>query len=457
MKCKKLLESLVSQSLSLTLSNIDKLYLKYVHKNLEKIKSDLNRVGYFIIKNKVSLGKDKNTEKNIFINVCILNKKKAEECNRMIKHEYNSDIDIETSRLNGWAYNNEIICLVIISDIENIEKEFNKYELRSTIEHELIHAIDCTRKKTSKMDVTSHTPTLVEAGLPKGCYALDIISYDELKKFFEELEYILSDSDELRQETYKSISSIEFILYLLFDILENNAHQTLRKRGNEEFDYKKIKIFLKVLKDDVTEDYKLRKDLIKRAMRLHYKEFPMIWELVGKLLSGIGFKLKENSPKYVYNYFYKISLRLLDEFINKKTKNQSKAFSSIKEKESIKQKVIKCIREGTIDKGVSFWFSPTGKSDSFICRIRVVNNELIVTVNKKPIKIYGNADLIIKQALETKRGKEREKIEFLINKFVDIVIQSIERNFKNSSDKDYEPIYDITFPQDTFDDLDYDN
>ena len=68
MKHKKILESLVSQSLSLTLSNIDKLYLKYVHKNLEKIKSDLNRVGYFIIKNKVSLGKDKNTERNIFMN-----------------------------------------------------------------------------------------------------------------------------------------------------------------------------------------------------------------------------------------------------------------------------------------------------------------------------------------------------------------------------------------------------
>lgn len=50
------LEAISSNVISLSLSNISDYYMSYIRSHSGKVESELERVGYFVLKNKVSIG-----------------------------------------------------------------------------------------------------------------------------------------------------------------------------------------------------------------------------------------------------------------------------------------------------------------------------------------------------------------------------------------------------------------
>jgi lipoate-protein ligase A len=159
----------------------------------------------------------------------------------------------------------------------------------------------------------------------------------------------------------------------------------------------------------------------------------------------MGYTVNSNSPNAVYKFFAINSNRLFNKFYQKKLKNQVKYIVSLKEKDNIKNNLIKCIKQNKMRIGISFWFSPTGSSDSYLCRIKSIGDHISLIVNHKDQKIVGNVDAIYKRALDAHNEKRKSAFEFAIDNLVDIIVQSLERAFNNIS---YDPVYDITIPQD---------
>ena len=62
---KKYLEAISVSSASLSLSNIVSFYYNYTKENADKIKGQLDRNGYFLLKNKISTGNNKSTPRDI--------------------------------------------------------------------------------------------------------------------------------------------------------------------------------------------------------------------------------------------------------------------------------------------------------------------------------------------------------------------------------------------------------
>jgi hypothetical protein len=159
----------------------------------------------------------------------------------------------------------------------------------------------------------------------------------------------------------------------------------------------------------------------------------------------MGYSLKSTSPSGVYKFFKRESVKLFDKYYNKKKKNQAKFIISLREKNNIKEKLIDYIKGKNYRKGISFWFSPSGNKDSYLCRLYIIDNRLNFTINNNPAKLVGNADSILQRAIDYNASKNKSEFEFAIDNLVDIVVQSIERAFNNIS---YDPVYDITAPQD---------
>ena len=159
----------------------------------------------------------------------------------------------------------------------------------------------------------------------------------------------------------------------------------------------------------------------------------------------MGYNVNKKSPQSVYNYFMRMSEKLYSKLAEKKLKNQSKLISSIGEKNSIKGKIAFCIRGNELNKGTTFWYSPAGDRNSYNCRFSAPSNKVKLTVNNKPVKIVGNADGILKRALDADAADNDSKFSFAVDNLVDIVVQSLDRHFTNA---DYDPVYDITDPQD---------
>ena len=159
----------------------------------------------------------------------------------------------------------------------------------------------------------------------------------------------------------------------------------------------------------------------------------------------MGYKLPNKSPYAVYKYFTRMSSKLFDKFLKKKMKNQSKAIASLKEKESIKDNLRDCIDFNNMSTGISFWYSPLGDTNSYLCRVRDAQGNLVLTVNNKPTTIYGNANEMMRRAVNAFAERKWSAFEFALDNLVDVLVQSIERNF---NDIQYDPVYDITEPQD---------
>ena len=66
---KRYLESISSQQASLSLSNLPRFYSNYIISNARKVESELERVGYFTLKNKLSIGNSNTTTKDVFISI----------------------------------------------------------------------------------------------------------------------------------------------------------------------------------------------------------------------------------------------------------------------------------------------------------------------------------------------------------------------------------------------------
>ena len=159
----------------------------------------------------------------------------------------------------------------------------------------------------------------------------------------------------------------------------------------------------------------------------------------------MGYTVNSKSPSAVYKFFTVNSAKLFNKFYQKKLKNQVKYIISLREKDNIKNSLIKCIKQNKMRTGISFWFSPTGSSDSYLCRIKSIGDSISLTVNHKEQNIIGNADAIYKRALDAHNEKRKSVFEFATDNLVDVIVQSLERAFNNIS---YDPVYDITVPQD---------
>ena len=104
----------------------------------------------------------------------------------------------------------------------------------------------------------------------------------------------------------------------------------------------------------------------------------------------MGYTVNSKSPSAIYKFFSTTSAKLFNKFYQKKLKNQVKYIISLREKDNIKSNLIKCIKQNKMRTGISFWFSPTGSSDSYLCRIKSIgdnsfdnmNNELKENLNE---------------------------------------------------------------------------
>lgn len=433
---RRYLEAISSQAASLSLSNMDRFYIDYIRRNLNKVESELDRVGYFVLKNKVSIGNSSTTTKDIFITTYFVNMENPSACIRNLEQEYHGDFNIRTT--NGFFVpsTNELVVIVRIYNLSNIEQSVKDSDIRSTIEHELTHAFDNT-SKSDKLSKQKNVPGIGNNFLA-ACAYLGCASNRDLEELI--IDDFVDDPDVAR-----CLHAISVILYKLFTITEFNAHQMSDLDLTHKADINKSKEVMRALKNDVITEYSLTNRFLRDAVSVDADDAPALWRIVGNVLDYMGYKVNRNSSKAVYNFFKKTSEKLFRKYLDKKLKNQTKAVSLVREKGSIRAKLVEAIKDNTLDKGVSFWFSPSGSRDSYLCRITYKNGKVSVTVNHKPIKVYGNADGIMKRALDAYKNSEEYKYEFSLDNLVDIITQSIERNFNDVS---YDPVYDITIPQD---------
>lgn len=429
------LEALGSQAASLSLSNLPKFYSSYVTANKDKVESELNRVGYFVLKNKVSIGESSATTKDVFISTYFVNMDMIDECNRMLYQKYHGDSDIRTT--NGFFVpsTNELVVIVRVNGNESVTRALNKADIRSTIEHELTHAFDHTNKD-QRLANQKPVPGIGDNFL-SACAYLGCASNSDIR------DIIMGDFF-TGGAISECIFAISIILYKLFTITEFNAHQVSDLDKTHKVDIRKSDDVRKALSKDIAADSKVTEKMLKKAVNVTPNENPYLWKIVGNVLNYLGYRVPD-SPSAVYRFFKTTSERLFKKFTTKKLKNQVKAIVSLREKNSIKEKLINCIENDNLDRGISFWFSPSGISDSFLCRVRESNNKLSLSINNKDVKLYGNVDVMLNRAITSYSNNDMSKFEFAVDNLVDSIVQSIERNFNEVG---YDPVYDITEPQD---------
>lgn len=432
---KRYLEAISVSSVSLSLSNITRFYYNYVRENTDKVRSQIERSGYYTLKNKVSTGDNSTNTRDIYISAYFVDVGRADDCNRMLQQKYHGEVDIGTTGGFFVPSTNELVVIIRVYDLENIESSVKKDDIRSTIEHELTHAFD----HTSKKDRLSKQ----KSSLGIGGSFLSTCAYLGCADRSEINDLMMSDLFTLGS-TSKSIYAISVILYKLFTLTEFNAHQMSDLEKTHRVDMKKSANVAKALKKDIVTDSKLTRNLLDQAVEITPEECPQLWTIVGRVLNYMGYSAG-SSPEAVYKFFASRSEKLFDKFYEKKLKNQIKYIISIREKENIKKKLTSCIKNDKMKTGISFWFSPAGKSDSYLCRIRTINDKISLTLNHKIQKIFGNSDAIYKRAVDAYDSGNTTAFEFAVDNLVDIIVQSLERAFNEIS---YDPVYDITIPQD---------
>ena len=378
---RRYLESISSQAVSLSLSNISRFYVNYIKSNKSKVESELNRVGYFVLKNKLSIGNSGTTTKDVFISTYFCNMDEADKCNSMIYQKYHGDADIRTTGGFFVPSTNEIVVLVRVDMDEPIENAVENADIRSTIEHEITHAFDHTSKdkRLSKQDPL---PGVGESFL-SACAYLGCASRSDIAEIIG-MDLFTGGA------VSSCIYSISIVLYKLFTITEFNAHQMSDLEETHKVDIKRSDALKKALTKDLLDEVHITGKHVINSTMIDADDNPELWHIVGNVLRYLGYKVSE-SPSAVYRFFKRMSDKLFKKYLSKKMKNQVKAAISIKEKNSIKMKLADCFDKGTLDKGFSFWFSPSGNSDSFLCRINARGNNLQINVNRKPVKIIGNA------------------------------------------------------------------
>lgn len=360
----------------------------------------------------------------------------ANECNTMLSQRYHTDTNI--MMVNGFFVpdTNELVVLVKTNEDEDIADSLKKSNIRATIEHELTHAFDNTNKST-KFSKQNSVPGIGEN-------FLSMCNYFGCASRSDVLE-LLSDDFINSRAAAECVYSISIVLYKLFTITEFNAHQVSDVANTNKVNIRRSDEIQKALKKDILADSKLTGRRTKAATKVTANESPELWRIVGNVLTYMGYELKDRSPNSVYKFFKNESERLFSKYLNKKEKNQVKSIISLREKENIKKHIDNAIRSGTLNKGFSFWFSPSGNKDSYLCRVYSSGNELILIINNKKERLYGNASEMLKRALDAHDNREHYKYGFVIDNIVDVIVQSIERHFNNIM---YDPVYDITVPQD---------
>ena len=418
---KRYLEAISVSSASLSLSNITRFYYNYVKENTDKVRGQIERSGYYTLKNKVSTGDSSTNTKDIYISAYFVDVGRADDCNRMLQQKYHGEVDIGTTGGFFVPSTNELVVIIRIYDLENIESSVKKADIRSVIEHELTHAFDHTSKK-DRLAKQKNNPGVGENFLST-CAYLGCANRSEIG------DLMMSDIFTLGS-TSKSIYAISVILY--------------KCKPKGKVDMKKSANVAKALKKDIATDSKITRNMLDQAVAVTPEECHQLWTIVGRVLNYMGYSAG-SSPNAAYDYFASRSEKLFDKFYAKKLKNQTKYIISLKEKENIKNNLIKCIKSNKMRVGISFWFSPTGQSDSYLCRIRAIDDRVSLTLNHKEQKIFGNSDAIYKRAVDAHSSGNTTAFEFAIDNLVDIVVQSLERAFNEIS---YDPVYDITTPQD---------
>ena len=433
---RRYLESISVSSASLSLSNIARFYYNYVKDNADKVRDQLDRNGYFLLKNKVSTGDSSANTRDVYISTYFIDVNREEDCTRMLRQKYHNDVDVHDTGGFFVPSTNELVVLVKIYDLNNIEKSIKKADIRSTIEHELTHAFDHTGKST-RMAGQNPVPGIGENFL-SACAYLGCADRSEIAD-------LISDDFFTLGSTSKAIYAISIILYKLFTVTEFNAHQMSDLEKTHSADLKKSANVKNALMRDIRADQKITREMLSRAAAVTADECPQLWIIVGRILNYIGHNVDSDSPKSVYRFFVTRSEKLFNKFYSKKIKNQIKYIVSLKEKANIKNSLIKCIKQNKMRTGISFWFSPAGSSDSYLCRIKSTGDRISLTVNRKEQQIVGNADAIYNRALDAYNSKNNAAFDFAVDNLVDIIVQSLERVFNNIA---YDPVYDITIPQD---------
>lgn len=453
-------ENISSSVASLSLSRISQFYVNYVKENEQKVLKDLNRVGYYLLKNKISIGNDSLTTKDVHISLYICNLNMISACNNTLEQNYHVSVNIENTGGFFVPSSNEVVVIVRTDMLNPLQDDIKDADIRSTIEHEITHAFDHTsdskRLKTQK-------PVPGIGSMLTGAYDLKIITADE----YADLSYMIATDKSRRLEN--CLFAISVVLYKLFTITEFNAHQmsdlenvravdvpmlsnseaTLQARSNA---------FKTALKTDIDVDNKLLREEINKALKITPAMNPLLWTVVGKILQYLEYNLKcnvETQPEKVYAFFKNYATKLADKFINKKAKNQVKLDTSLKEKATIKKELLDAINRSTGNKVVaaSFWYHPNavGKGISNAYRIKFLYVDGVAEIKIKgnkyadTCKLYGNISGITKRALDAKIKNSNSKLEFAVDNLVDVIVQTIERNLAKVS---YNPLYDITLPED---------
>lgn len=430
------LEAIGSQAASLSLSNISKFYKNYVKNNLEKVEDDLERVGYFTLKNKMSIGRDKQNSKDIYISTYIVNLDKADDCNRMLQQKYHGDVDVHSVGGFFVPSTNELVVLIPVHANEYVDDAVAKADIRSTIEHELTHAFDHTNK-SDRLSKQKPTPSVGNNFL-SACAYLGCANKSDIAD-------IITGSLFTDVNTMECIYAISIILYKLFTITEFNAHQMSDLEETHSINPERSEDVKNALKRDLFNDAEITKSHLKNAASVTPDESPSLWRVVGNVLNYMGYRVNAKSADAVYKFFTRMSVKLFNKFYSKKMKNQSKAIASLREKYSIKDALRDSIDFGNINDGIIFWYSPSGDTNSYQCRVSENAGHLVLTISNKPVKLYGNADEMMRRAVNAYASKKWSAFEFALDNLVDVITQSIERNF---SDVGYDPVYDITEPQD---------
>ena len=433
---KRYLEAISSQVISLSLSNISRFYSSYIKNNYDKVESELNRVGYFVLKNKISIGNDSKSTKDVYISTYFVNMDMADKCNMMLAQKYHGDADVAS--VNGFFVpsTNELVVIVRVLDLDDIVGDLEEADIRSTIEHELTHAFDHTNKNKKFAD-QNITPGVGENFLSM-CSYLGCANRSDIASIFA--SDMLDDG-----ETSKCIYAISLVTYKLFSLTEFNAHQVSDLELLHRVDIRRSDKIRDALKKDILVDYNLTGNHLRDAVSITPDKLPRLWVIVGNVLKYMGYNIKSESPDAIYRFFKRESEKLFKKFFDKKAKNQIKAIVSLKEKNIIKDKLIKCVENGDLKRGFTFWFSPSGAKDSFICRVNAPNGKFNFTIGHNLVQVFGNADTVFNRAIDYYNKNDEYGFDFAVDNLVDIIVQTIERNF---NDVAYDPVYDITTPQD---------
>lgn len=433
---RKYLEAISSQAASLSLSNISNFYKNYVKDNLTKVENELDRVGYFTLKNKMSIGNEKSKTKDIYISTYIINTDKSDACNQMLRQKYHGDVDVRSVGGFFVPSTNELVVLIPVKHNEYVDDAVANADIRSTIEHEITHAFDSTNRNV-RLSKQKGTPSVGDKFL-SACAYLGCADRSDIAN-------ILTDGIFTDSNTLECIYAISIILYKLFTLTEFNAHQVSDLEETRRVNPEKSEEVKAALKKDLLTDYNITKHHLDLARSVTPAESPYLWKVIGNVLSYMGYRLPNKSPDAVYKYFTRMSNKLFDKFLKKKMRNQSKAIASLKEKKSIKDAIRDGIDFNNMNTGISFWYSPLGDTNSYLCRVKDAQGNLILTVNNKPITIYGNANEMMRRAVNAFAARKWPAFEFALDNLVDVLVQSIERKFNNVQ---YDPVYDITEPQD---------